>query len=463
MKKIISIFLSVIIILSVSSSPAFSVESGSYSYIIENGKAVITGYTGNETGLSVPSTLDGYPVFAIGEGAFQGNENITSVTLSEGICEVRDSAFASCVNLSQINLPASITRFGENAIENTAYYNDKSNWTIRPEELGSPSGGLNFGNGQDKVPWEFIMADKLQYLYLGKVLVRCFVDGSYSVRDDTTVIADAAFRGEEKFEDCYLSSKTVTLGARAFQDCTSLTTVKINDNCKIYEDAFLNTAIYNTKSNWKKDFLVIGTRAVDSKKDCDELNVGDGVTFISNGVIGTRNVYIPSSVERIDIDAFTGRTSVIYGHGGTYAQSFANEYGFIFVDLDNILLGDMDFDGVLTPNDYAIYYACVTCAHKMTRYEKLAGDLNLDGVVDAFDAIHVQILISDKTAKIKGDVNGDGVINQNDYTFLLNIVMCNCVGVGENFIYRADLNDDGVVDAFDVIYLDLYLHGRVDL
>ncbi|MCH5170823.1 MAG: leucine-rich repeat protein [Oscillospiraceae bacterium] len=450
-------------ILSVCSFPAFSVESGSYSYIIEDGKAVITGYSGNETSLSVPAMLDGYSVFAIGECAFQGNKSITSVTLEDGICEVRDNAFESCVKLSQINLPASITRFGENAIENTAYYNDKTNWTIRPKDLSSSSGGWDFGSGQDTIPWEFIKASKLEYLYLGTVLVRCFVDGSYSVKPDTTVIADGAFFGEDKFEKCTLSTKTVTVGARAFKDCTSLSSVSLNDNCKIYEDAFFNTAIYNTESNWKKDFLTIGKRAVDSKKDCDELNVGDGITFISNGTIGTRNVYIPSSVGRIDIDAFTGRTSVIYGHGGTYAQSFANEYGFTFVDLDNILLGDMDFDGVLTPNDYAIYYACVTCTHKMTRYEKLAGDLNLDGVIDAFDAIYVQILINDKTATIKGDVNGDGKINQNDYTFLSNYVRGKFTPVGENFILRADLNDDGVVDAFDVIYLDLYLNGRVDI
>lgn len=463
MKKIMSIFLSAILILSVCSFPAFSVESGSYSYIIEDGKAVITGYSGTETRVSVPSTLDGYPVFAIGEGAFQDNKSITAVTLANGICEVRDNAFESCIKLAQINLPASITRFGENAIENTAYYNDKSNWTIRPEDLGSSSGGWNFGNGQDTIPWEFIKASKLEYLYLGTVLVRCLVDGSYSVKNGTTVIADGAFCGEENFKSCSVPSTTVTLGARAFKDCTSLSSVSINDNCKIYEDAFLNTAIYNTELNWKKDFLVIGTRAVDSKKDCDELNVGDGITFISNGTIGTRNVYVPKSVQRIDIDAFEDRTSVIYGHGGTYAQSFANEYGFTFVDLDNILMGDMDFDGELTSNDYAIYYDCVTCTHKMTRYEKLAGDLNLDGVVDAFDVIYVDILINDKTAKVKGDINGNGVINKDDYNFLLSYVMGKTKAVGENFILRSDLNGDGVVDAFDVIYLDLYLNGRVDI
>lgn len=463
MKKILSIFLSVIIILSACSLPAFSLESGNYSYVIENGKAVITGYSGKDTRLSVPNTLGGYKVSAIGEGAFQGNKNIVSVTVGEGICEIRDNAFKSCEKLAEINLPASVIRFGENAIAGTAYYNDKSNWTVRPENLGNSTGGLTLGNGQDTVPWEFLKASKLEYLYLGTVLVKCFVDGAYAVKFDTTVIADGAFSGEEKFKECTLSSKTVTVGARAFKDCTSLSAVTLNDKCKIYEDAFLNTALYNTQSNWKNDFLVIGTRAIASRKDCEELVAGDGITFISNGTIGTRNVYVPQSVQYIDIDAFSGNTSVIYGYSGTYAENFANENGFTFVDLNDTMLGDMDFDGVLTPNDYAIYYASVTCAHKMTKYEKQVADLNKDGVVDAFDVIYVQILINDKTAKIKGDINGNGAINQDDYTFLLNVVRCNCSAVGENFNTRADFNGDGVVDAFDVIYLDLYLHGKVNL
>lgn len=457
MKKILSMFLSIVIVLSVCSFSALSLQSENYSYTVENGKAVITGYSGKDTRISVPKTLGGYSVFAIGDGAFQGNKNLVSVTVADGICEIRNSAFKSCEKLSEINLPASVTRFGEYAVENTAFYNDKSNWTVRPENLGNSSGGVNWGNGQDTIPWEFIKASKLEYLYLGTILVKCSVDGSYAVRYNTTVIADGAFRGEGGFKDCTLSAKTVTVGANAFKDCTSLSSVTLNDKCKIHEDAFLNTAVYNTPSNWKGDFLVIGTRAVASRKGCEELVAGDGITTVLGGTIGTRNVYIPKSVQYIDIDAFSGKTSVIYGYGGTYAESFAEENGFVFVDLNDIMLGDMDFDGVLTSNDYAIYYASVTCDHKMTKYEKMAADLNADGTVDTFDVIYVEVLINDKTAKIKGDINGNGRINQDDYTFLLNVVYCNCQGVGENYILRADLNGDGVVDAFDVIYLDYLL------
>lgn len=462
MKRFTAVLLSIITIVFVCTFPAFSLVSGQYSYIIENGKAVITGYTGTSSSLSVPSKLNNYPVFAIGEGAFSGNKTLASVTLPEGVCEVRTGAFKDCTKLSEITLPKTITRFGEEAIFNTAFYNNKKdNWTVKPENIGSSSGGSVIGSGMDTIPWEFINASKLEYLYLGTVLVKCIVEGSYSVKNTATVIADGAFSGQTKLKECVLPSKVLTLGARAFQNCTSLSKVWINDNCKIYDDAFLNSGIYNNAANWKGDFLTVGTRAVASKKDCTELVAGDGITFISNGIIGTRNVYIPESVTKIDIDAFSGKSSVIFGIAGTYAESFAEDNGFSFVDLDNIMLGDMDFDGSLTPNDYAIYYASVTCSRKMTKYEKMAGDINLDGVIDVYDVIFADLLLHDKTATTKGDVIGDGTIDEDDYEFLRKFVQCKCGRpIGGNFTYRADLNGDGVIDVYDVIYLDLYLNGK---
>lgn len=461
LKKIFSVFLCVILILSALSISAFANESD-YTYTLENGKAVITCYNGNETTVCVPSILDGYSVFAIGQGAFKGNTKITSVTISEGICEVRDSAFENCTNLSEIVLPSTITRFGENAILNTAYYNDKSNWTIRYEK--NPNPDFTIGDGQDTYPWEFIQADELEYIYLGTVLVRCHVKGIYNPKFETTVIADGAFRNETELKRSIVSVKTVTVGANAYNGCTSLSSVDIgNKNCKIYENAFDNTAFFNDENNWKGDFLCIGTRAILSKNDTIELVASDGVTEISNSTIGAKNVYIPATVKSIDINAFSGKTSVIYGYSGTFAEEFANDNGFTFVDLNSALMGDLDFDGEVTVNDYAMLHALNSYARKITKYEAKVSDLNLDGVTDGFDEIQIQILINDKNAHTKGDINGDGVIDRDDYDYLFNNINCDIVAFGENLPLRADLNNDGAVDALDVIYLDLYLNGKASL
>ena len=61
------------------------------------------------------------------------------------------------------------------------------------------------------------------------------------------------------------------------------------------------------------------------------------------------------------------------------------------------------------------------------------------------------------------ELTGNGKINGDDYTFLSNVVKCSCNGIGENYLKRSDLNGDGTIDAFDVIYLDLYLNGKASL
>lgn len=61
-----------------------------------------------------------------------------------------------------------------------------------------------------------------------------------------------------------------------------------------------------------------------------------------------------------------------------------------------------------------------------------------------------------------GDINGDGEVNSNDYAMLRNYVQC-CITLTEEQKKIADINGDGAVDAFDAIQLDLYLNGVVDI
>lgn len=61
-----------------------------------------------------------------------------------------------------------------------------------------------------------------------------------------------------------------------------------------------------------------------------------------------------------------------------------------------------------------------------------------------------------------GDINGDGEVNSNDYAMLKNYVQCRST-LTEEQKKIADINGDGAVDAFDAIQLDLYLNGVVDI
>ncbi len=86
-------------------------EQATFRYRIEDGGAIITGYTGNISLLSIPEQLDGYPVVAIAERAFEGC-GLTAVVLPEGVRYVGWFAFYGCKGLLHVTLPASLESIG---------------------------------------------------------------------------------------------------------------------------------------------------------------------------------------------------------------------------------------------------------------------------------------------------------------------------------------------------------------
>ena len=60
-------------------------KSGNYSYQVKNGYASIVSYTGNETKVTIPAVLGGYPVAEVAVHAFYENKTAKTITVSEGI------------------------------------------------------------------------------------------------------------------------------------------------------------------------------------------------------------------------------------------------------------------------------------------------------------------------------------------------------------------------------------------
>ena len=86
-------------------------ERVTFYYREESGTAVITGYSGNTAILTVPAHLDGLPVTAIGEHAFE-RASLTAVILPEGLTSIGWFAFYECPDLSGVTLPSTISSIG---------------------------------------------------------------------------------------------------------------------------------------------------------------------------------------------------------------------------------------------------------------------------------------------------------------------------------------------------------------
>ena len=101
---------------SIVASAVTEQQSEGWIYTIEDNVVKITGYTGTETVLNMPSEIDGYQVYSI--TGLAGNNIITEVNIPEGVEGIEDNAFCNCENLKTVNCPSTLLYIGIGAFEN---------------------------------------------------------------------------------------------------------------------------------------------------------------------------------------------------------------------------------------------------------------------------------------------------------------------------------------------------------
>lgn len=83
-------------------------------YSIDNNNNVtITGYSGGNNDVVIPSTIDGNTVTAIGKSAFYSKQ-VKNVTIPEGVTTIGKSAFRYC-KLTSVNIPSTVSNIGDDA------------------------------------------------------------------------------------------------------------------------------------------------------------------------------------------------------------------------------------------------------------------------------------------------------------------------------------------------------------
>jgi hypothetical protein len=78
-----------------------------------SGEATITGYTGSESVVKVPHSIDGHPVVAIGNGSFKGISALKEIEIPVSVTSIEDSVFNGCIALEKVELANGLTFLGE--------------------------------------------------------------------------------------------------------------------------------------------------------------------------------------------------------------------------------------------------------------------------------------------------------------------------------------------------------------
>ncbi len=387
-------------------------------------------------------------VTSIGVNAFNLCGALDFVILPHNLTNVGAFAFAS-TSLREIEIPASVTTIGYGAFG--YFYDEQAGEDVPVDgfEIYGYSGtaaetyadtyGFTFHDNtvylsQDGL-WKYcIRPDGAAMLY-SDVFQGCSYQGSDtvvtipSVIDGYTVKELGAFSmsGLTNAAKITVPDSVENIGFSAFSGCTNLRELVLGNNVQEigaqvidhtaipFEDGvvYCNGYLLRVDQNYEGMFTVKpGTKlmAMFSFGNCskvDRVILPDSITRIDEatfvGCTGLKEILIPHSVGFIYDRAFvdyneqTGQEERslerIYGSPNTGAEGFANQNNIPFVNIEEIETGDINEDGEITLADYQIAKSYLE-GNGLTIYGLIAGDINGDSAVDAFDAYKIDRLMN---------------------------------------------------------------------
>ena len=265
----------------------------------------------------IPSSLKSVTVTGgnILRGSFSNCSKLTSITLPNNISKIEMNAFYGCTSLVNIkSKPSSITRIGETAFHNTAWYNSQPNGVVYFDKVVYKYKGTMPSNTS------IVITDGTLGI-ADSAFQGCTGLTSVTIPDSVTNIGMWAFDGCKGLKSVTIGSGVTSIGKDAFDECYDLTSVHISDIAKWCAISFGD---YNANPlKYGHNLYVNGVLVKD-------LIIPNSVTSIGKGAFencdGLTSVTIPDSVTNVDNSAFygcDGLTSVTIGSGVTRIEKFA--------------------------------------------------------------------------------------------------------------------------------------------
>ena len=262
----------------------FAVSAGAESdedfryNVFYDGTVEITGYSGDNEIINIPSTINDKKVTSIGDYAFSDCSGLTSITIPDSVTSIGNSAFSSCSGLTSITIPNSVTSIGASAFRYCS--------------------GLT----------------------------------SITIPNSVTSIGDYAFSGCSGLTSITIPDSVTSIGNCAFYSCSSLKNITVSSNNKNYtsEDGVL----INKDKNELMQYPI--------GKNETAYTIPNGVTSIGDGAFywcyGLTSITIPNSVTSIGDRAFrscSGLTNLVLPDSmeeiGSYAFDDCSSLSYVVI------------------------------------------------------------------------------------------------------------------------------------
>lgn len=312
----------------------------------------------------IKSIINLHRVRFIGNGAFSGCNQLSTVTLSSSVSEIKPYTFYNCSRLFNIGgLPAMLEKIGDCAFFGCTRLStlDLSQSTQGVKEIGDYAfyGCTNLKNRQsdDGESSGGIVADGIK---LGNSLTR---------------IGNSAFYGCTELDEIIIPDSVTSIGRRVFGKCYNLQAVRLGSNVEEIGDyAFMYTAL--TEVNLPASVKSVGDFAyykcgnlksvtlngVESVGDCafagasqlTDVTFSDDIKTIGDqafrGCVALSCVNLPSSITEVGVHAFYSGTSLtLFAEEGINTDYWSGNWNSLFRPvIRNVELSDEGYVVSLT-------------------------------------------------------------------------------------------------------------------
>nr|MCR4672705.1 leucine-rich repeat protein [Lachnospiraceae bacterium] len=273
-----------------SSMPWYSNRSSIKTLVIGSGATKIGDYAfngcSNITSVDIPDT-----VTAIGIYAFENCSKLTSVSIPEGVKTVNICAFGNCTSLAKVSMPASATLL----------YSSVFTGCSKLITAGPSGSGCNYEFAwTTTIPmWAFHNCSSLTTITLP---------------ESVTKIELEAFRGCSSLTSINIPASATSFESNVFSGCTSLTTAgPIRSGCNIefgWETSIPAKAFHNHSS---LESIILPTTLT---------SIGSNAFYTCTGL---KDVYYPGSQAEME----TFRNNLTVSSGNTSFSSAAMHYEYI--------------------------------------------------------------------------------------------------------------------------------------